>query len=147
MNDTLITLQGWLGSDVTVRQAGEVSVASFRVACTPRRYQRKTDEWVDGDTQWYTVSAWRTLADNCAQSLRRGDPVVIHGRLTAQTWTNSAGIEVTGFQVDATFIGHDLTRGTSRFTRATRPADGAATTAAPTTDTDANAAAGSVAAA
>lgn len=123
MNDTLITLQGWLGNDVSLRQAGEATVASFRVASTPRRYQRKTDEWIDGDTQWYTVNAWRGLADNCADSLRRGDPVVVHGRLNAQTWTNSAGIEVTGFEIDATFVGHDLTRGTSRFTRTPRRRD------------------------
>ena len=72
MNETMVTLQGWLGSDVTVRQAGEATVASFRVACTPRRYQKKTDEWVDADTQWYSVSAWRGLAENCERSLRRG---------------------------------------------------------------------------
>ena len=43
MNETLVTLQGWLGTDVTLRQAGETLVATFRVACTPRRYQKKTD--------------------------------------------------------------------------------------------------------
>jgi len=117
MNETLVTLQGWLGSDVTIRQAGDARVANFRVGSTPRRYQKKTDEWVDGDTQWYTVNAWRTLAENCSQSLRRGDPVVLHGRLTAQVWTNSAGIEVTSFDIEASFVGHDLNRGTSQFTR------------------------------
>ncbi len=122
MNDTLVTLQGWVGADVKVREAGEARVAHIRVACTPRRYQRKSGEWADGDTQWYTVNAWRGLADNCEQSLRRGDPVVVHGRLNAQTWTNSAGIEVTSFEVDAVFVGHDLNRGTSAFTRSLRPA-------------------------
>jgi single-strand DNA-binding protein len=132
MNETHVTLQGWLGGDVTVREAGGVPVATFRVACTPRRYQRKSDEWVDGDsdTQWYTVTAWRGLAENCAASLRRGDPVAVHGRLNAQVWTNSAGIEVTSFEVDALFVGHDLNRGVGRFTRTSRPAaepqDGAA---------------------
>ena len=121
MNETLITLQGNLGGDVTVRHAGDARVATFRVACTPRRYQRKTDSWVDGDTQWYTVNAWRALADNVEQSLRRGDPVVVHGRLNAQTWTNSAGMEVTSFEVDASFVGHDLNRGTTRFARTPRP--------------------------
>lgn len=117
MNETFVTLQGWLGGEVTVREVGDAVVANFRVACTPRRYQRKTDEWVNGDTQWYTVNAWRSLAEHCGESLRRGDPVVVHGRLNAQTWTNSAGIEVTSFEVDATFVGHDLNRGTSAFTR------------------------------
>lgn len=129
MNESLITLQGWLGGDVTLRQAGDVPVATFRLGCTPRRYQNKTDTWVDGDTQWFTVNAWRGLAETCGQSLRRGDPVVVHGRLNAETWTNKAGIEVTTFEVDATFVGHDLNRGTSVFTRTARPE--AATAAGP----------------
>ena len=119
MNETTVTLQGWLGNDVVVRQAGDAVVATFRVGCTPRRYQRKTDSWVDGDTQWYTVNAWRGLAENCDRSLRRGDPVVVHGRLNAQTWSNSAGVEVTSFEVDAMLVGHDLSRGFSEFTKTT----------------------------
>jgi len=122
MNDTLITLAGWLGNDVSLRQAGDHPVASFRIATTPRRFQRKTNSWVDGDTQWYTVSAWRDLADNCAESLRRGDPVVVHGRLRVQKWTGSSGAEMTSCEIDATFVGHDLSRGTSRFTRTPKPA-------------------------
>jgi single-strand DNA-binding protein len=126
MNETTITLTGWLGGDVNRREANGVPVASFRVASTPRRFNRRTEEWVNGDTQWYSVTAWRQLAENCAASLRRGDPVVIHGRLSAETWTNKAGIEVTSMDVEATFVGHDLSRGVSTFTRNQRPlADGA----------------------
>ncbi len=130
MNETMVTLQGWLGSDVTVRPAGDTTVASFRVACTPRRYQKKTDEWVDADTQWYTVNAWRGLGENCDRSLRRGDPVLVHGRLNAQTWTNKAGIEVTSFEIEAVLVGHDLARGTTQFTRTPGPgpASGPSTT-------------------
>jgi single-strand DNA-binding protein len=131
MNETTVTLQGWLGSDVTVRQAGDVPVAAFRVAATPRRYSRKTGSWEDSPTQWYSVSAWRGLADNCAGSLRRGDPVVVHGRLTVSVWLNAQGIEVTSFEVDATMVGHDLSRGTSQFTRTPKaqPVDETADTA------------------
>jgi len=121
MNETLVTLQGWLGTDVTLRQAGETPVASFRVACTPRRYQKKNDAWVDGATQWFSVNAWRTLAEHCERSLRRGDPVVVHGRLNAQVWSNSAGMEVTSYDVEAVAVGHDLNRGTSTFVRPPRP--------------------------
>lgn len=122
MNDTLITFQGNVGGDVTVRQAGDTQVATFRVACTPRRYVRKDDTWTDEDTQWYSVNAWRALGDHCAQSLRRGDPVFVHGRLRAQKWTNSSGIEVTTYEVEALAVGHDLARGTSAFTRSSRAA-------------------------
>jgi single-strand DNA-binding protein len=117
MNETFVTLSGWLGGDVTVRQAGGVPVAHFRVASTPRRYVRKTQTWEDGDTQWYSVSAWRALAENCEQSLRRGDPVVVHGRLSTRLWTNRSGVDVTTFEIDAAFVGHDLSRGTSSFRR------------------------------
>ena len=117
MNETYVTLSGWLGGDVTLREAGGAPVASFRVATTPRRYVRKTDSFEDGDTQWYSVNAWRTLAENCDRSLRRGDPVVLHGKLSAHVWTNKAGLEVTTFEVEAAFVVHDLNRGTSAFQR------------------------------
>ncbi|MGN6780333.1 MAG: single-stranded DNA-binding protein [Marmoricola sp.] len=121
MNDTLVTLAGYLGSEVVVRDAGGgVPVAGFRVATTPRRFSRKDDAWVDGDTQWYSVSAWRQLAENCALSLRRGDPVVVHGRLSAETWQNKAGIEVSSMAIELIWIGHDLTRGTSSFAKTAR---------------------------
>ncbi len=121
MNDTLITLQGWLGSDVTLRRAGDVPVASFRLACTPRRFNRRTENWSDGITQWYTVTVWRGLAENAADSLHRGDPVVVTGRLQLRTYVNGNDVEVTAFEVDATHLGHDLSRGTSQFTRTPKP--------------------------
>ena len=128
MNDTTITLQGWLGSDVNLRKAGEVPVASFRLACTPRRFNRRTENWSDGITQWYTVNVWRGLAENAAASLRRGDPVVVTGRMQLHTYINSSDVEVTVFEVEASHLGHDLSRGTSAFTRtpkAEEPAEAA----------------------
>jgi single-strand DNA-binding protein len=122
MYETTVTLQGWLGGDVTTRVAGDALAASFRVASTPRRFQRRTETWVDGATQWYAVTAWRALAQNCQRSLRRGDPVVVHGRLTVNTWTNKEGIEVSSLEVEAIHVGHDLSRGTSVFTRTPKPA-------------------------
>ncbi|WP_432477025.1 single-stranded DNA-binding protein [Nocardioides sp. GXQ0305] len=117
MNESMVTFQGWLGGDVRIQQAGGVVVARFRVASTPRRFNRSTGEWHDGPTQWYSVSAWRALGDHCAASLRRGDPVVVHGRLTQSSWVNQERVEMTSLEVDASFVGHDLNRGTSAFTR------------------------------
>jgi single-strand DNA-binding protein len=120
MNETLVTLQGRLGSNVTTRVAGDALVASFRLASNPRHYHRKTDEWVDGETQWYTVKAWRSLGENCDRSLRRGDPVVVHGRLTASPWQSAEGVPMVSFEIQASFVGHDLHRGTTMFTRTPR---------------------------
>jgi single-strand DNA-binding protein len=117
MYETTVTLQGWLGGDVTTRMAGEALVASFRVASTPRRFQRSTETWVDGTTQWYSVTAWRALGENCQRSLRRGDPVVVHGRLTVSTWVGRDGVEQSTLEIEATHVGHDLSRGSAVFTR------------------------------
>jgi single-strand DNA-binding protein len=57
MNESYVTLQGWVGNDVDVRDVGETSCASFRVGSTPR--WRKGDSWVDGQTSWFTVNCWR----------------------------------------------------------------------------------------
>ena len=131
MNESMVTFQGWLGGDVRLQQAGGALVARFRVASTPRRLNRSTGEWHDGPTQWYSVSAWRALGEHCAASLRRGDPVVVHGRLTQSTWVNQEGVEMSSLEVDASFVGHDLNRGTTGFSRAAGRATASADTPAP----------------
>ena len=84
MNDTWVTLQGWVGGEVSRRDAGGVAVATFRLGTTPRYV--KDGAWVDAPTSWHTVSAWRALADNVAASVHKGDPVVVHGRLRVEAW-------------------------------------------------------------
>lgn len=137
MNETYVTFTGWLGTDVTVREAGGQHVASFRVGSTPRRF--KDGEWHNGATVWYQVKAWRRLATHAAQSLRRGDPVVVHGRLTADVWTREDGVSVTQYVVVATSLGHDLNHGTSLYTKPVDEPD----RPAPTVEPPAMAAAGS----
>ena len=119
MNDTIITFHGWAGGDVRHRVARDVSVATVRVAATPRL--KKDGEWVDGETTWYTVTAWRTLADHLRDSVRKGDPVIVHGRLRTETWQPEDGATSTTLHVEASLVGHDLTRGISHFIKAQRP--------------------------
>lgn len=116
MNEIDLTLRGWLGTDVRHRLAGDTPVAEFRLGVTPRRFDRQRSEWVDDPTQWFTVKAWRQLADNCRDSLRRADPVVVHGRLAQTSWVQD-GVERTGLEVTAVSVGHDLSLGTSEFRR------------------------------
>jgi single-strand DNA-binding protein len=113
MNDTMITFHGWTGSDVRHRTAKGVNVATVRVAATPRI--KKDGEWVDGETTWYSVTAWRTLADHLRDSLRKGDPVIVHGRLRTETWAPEGQPATTSLHVDALLVGHDLTRGITHF--------------------------------
>lgn len=130
-NETTVTLQGRVGGDVQLRSAGGTPVTTFRVACTPRRKDRETGDWADGPTQWYSVSAWRWLAEHCAESLRRGDAVIVHGRIDMRTYVNKAGVETLDVRVEAVTVGHDLSHGTSTFHRP-QPVEGRAPAPAPT---------------
>ncbi|MGA5822404.1 single-stranded DNA-binding protein [Kitasatospora sp. NPDC094028] len=110
-----MTLLGNVASEVSYGETGSgVPMASFRLGCTDRRYDRERECWVDGETQWLTVTAWRALAVNLIGSLSKGDPVLVTGRLKVREWTQGE-IRRSRAEVDARSVGHDLTRGTSAF--------------------------------
>ncbi|GAA2256829.1 single-stranded DNA-binding protein 1 [Streptomyces ruber] len=96
--------------------------ARFRLAVTARYWDREKSEWTDGHTNFFTVWSRRTLAANVTSSLSVGDPVVVQGRLRVRTERTEEGESRTWADIDATAVGHDLTRGTSAFRRTTRDA-------------------------
>ena len=119
MNEPYVTFQGWVGGDVVYRETREGNVANFRVGSTPRVRKRNGD-WVDGLTSWFSVSCWRGLAENVRDSVKKGDPVIVHGRLRTDVWKREDGELSTTYVVEAQFVGHDLSRGTSVFLRAAK---------------------------
>ncbi|RKE21587.1 single-stranded DNA-binding protein [Streptomyces sp. TLI_171] len=121
MGEALVTMAGNAASNVTYREtAGGVAVANFRLAATERRYDRERGEWVDGETTWATVVAWRGLAANVLGSVNKGDPVVVSGRLRVREW-GEEGHRRLEVEIDARSVGHDLSRGTAVFRRAVEP--------------------------
>ena len=117
-NETIVTVHGWIAGVPMAREVGGVPVLNFRVGCTPSHFNRTTGAWVDSETQWYGVSAWRRLAAHGSESLRQGDAVIVHGRLNHRTYVNKAGVEVVATEIEAFSIGHDLNRGTASFVKA-----------------------------
>lgn len=117
MNESYITVHGYVVATPVVRKVGEHDVANFRIGVTPRKLERSSGEWSDAETQWYAVSAWRTLGINVARSLRKGDPVIVQGRLSARTWVNAQHAEVVAHDIEATAVGHDLRRGVTTFVK------------------------------
>lgn len=93
-----------------------LTISSFRLASAQRRFDRTQEKWIDVDTNWYTITAFRQLGVNCAGSIKKGDRVVVSGRLRIREWENG---ERTGTTVDieADSLGHDLSWGTSVFSR------------------------------
>jgi single-strand DNA-binding protein len=117
VGETYLTLQGRVGSDIKFKEvSGRVALASFRLGTTPRQYDRTKQAWVDRATTWFTVECWRTLAENVNESLRRGHPVVVTGRLKTTEWLEE-GQTKSRTVLDAFSVGHDLTRGTTTFTK------------------------------
>jgi single-strand DNA-binding protein len=114
MNET-ITITGNVATDPDhKRTQGGVPITTFRVASGQRRYDRQTGGWVDAATNWYTVSTFRSLADHAFESLKKGDRVLVTGRLKVREW-EAGERRGTTVEIDAEAIGHDLLWGVSRF--------------------------------
>ncbi|MGW4029100.1 single-stranded DNA-binding protein [Streptomyces sp. NPDC004838] len=123
MQDTMVTLVGNAATIVEYRESATGGMSRFRMAVTPRRWDRQTETWTDGHTSFYTVFAWRALAANLAGSVSVGDPLVVHGRLKVRESDRDGygdmrdGPRKTFVDIEAVAVGHDLTRGTSAFRR------------------------------
>jgi single-strand DNA-binding protein len=91
-------------------------ITSFRLASSTRRYDTATNRWIDGETNWYTVTAFHSLAINSAGSINKGDRIMVSGLLRIRDWDNGerAGTSV---EIEADALGHDLSWGSSNFTR------------------------------
>ena len=97
-----------------------LTVVSFRLASSFRRFDVENQAWVSSDTNWYTVSGFRKLAENSANSLSKGDRVLVSGKLKIRDWDNGER-SGTSVEIEADAIGHDLTFGTTSFERTGQP--------------------------
>jgi single-strand DNA-binding protein len=112
-------------------------ITSFRLASAQRRFDRAQQRWIDAETNWFTVTAFRQLAINSSQSISKGDRVVISGRLRVRDWDNGER-SGTSVEIEADGLGHDLGWGTSEFVRTVlvRDTDESSDAPAPTTNPD-----------
>lgn len=110
-----VHITGYAGTEVESRGNGTVS--AFRLACTPRI--KTKNGWSDGNTTWLEVACFRTLAQHVAQSVRKGDPVLVVGKLRTNVWEKD-GQTHERLVLEADMVGHDLSRGTSIFQRPPR---------------------------
>lgn len=112
-----ISVVGTVATDPKLlNSAGKTPFCSFRVASNERRYDREKNQWVDGETTWLSVNAFRSLAEHARQSFSIGDRVIINGKLRVKRWESQdrKGVSV---ELDADGLGHDLRWGVSKFTK------------------------------
>ncbi|HEX5568715.1 MAG TPA: single-stranded DNA-binding protein [Streptomyces sp.] len=120
VNETMVTVVGNAASAVeTKRTAAGHPVARLRLATTVRHYDERRGGWADAYTSFYTVWAFRTLAENVAASVTVGEPLIVQGRLKVRQGERE-GRRWTTADIEATAVGHDLARGTSAFVRVSR---------------------------
>lgn len=118
--ETVITVVGNLVDDPELRfTPSGAAVAKFRVASTPRIFDRQTNEWKDGEGLFLTCSVWRQAAENVAESLQRGMRVVVQGRLKQRSYEDREGVKRTVYELDVEEVGPSLKSATAKVTKTT----------------------------
>ena len=131
-NDVNVTVTGYVGNDPGLKTTAAGLVwTQFRVGTTRRWRDTETAEWVDGPTLWFTVKLWGEKARNAVDSIRKGTPVVVTGRLSEEPYVftrpDDAGEPVSEVRQNLTIenatAAVDLTRGTAKYHRIDRGED------------------------
>lgn len=123
--ETIITVVGNLVDDPELRfTPSGAAVANFRIASTPRTFDKQSNEWKDGDALFLSCSVWRQAAENVAESLQRGMRVVVQGRLKSRQYETREGEKRTVFEIEVEEVGPSLKYATAKVTRANRSSGG-----------------------
>ena len=123
--ETIITVVGNLVDDPELRfTPSGAAVANFRIASTPRTFDKQSNEWKDGDALFLSCSVWRQAAENVAESLQRGMRVVVQGRLKSRQYETREGEKRTVFEIEVEEVGPSLKYATAKVTRANRSGGG-----------------------
>lgn len=117
MNDT-ITLRGWVGTEPTVGLTRHnTPYCRFRMSVNDRRFDRERQSWVDNHTSWYNIQCYGPMAENVADSVRKGHRLIVMGRLQIRNFERADGTPGTEADIIAASVGHDLALGMGRWNR------------------------------
>ncbi|WP_026116320.1 single-stranded DNA-binding protein [Nocardiopsis valliformis] len=123
--ETQITLVGNLVDDPELRfTPSGAAVANFRVASTPRTFDKQSGEWKDGESMFLSCTVWRQYAENVAESLQRGMRVIVQGRLKQRSFETREGEKRTVFEIDVEEVGPALRSATAKVTKTQRQGGG-----------------------
>lgn len=110
-NETNLTVVGYLTSDPELKNTSSgLAVVNITIASTPSKFDKNTNSWVDGQTLFMRATAWRTMAEQIAASMKKGDKVIALGKLIAESYKDKEGNDRTTTRLDLESIGLDLSR-------------------------------------
>ena len=124
MYATDITIVGNVVDTPRRNRLSNGSVTNFRMASTARRFDPATGDFVDSTTFWIDVACWGELGGNVSQSVSKGDPVIVRGAISTDTWETETGRR-SAPKVKAVAVGLNLARGHADFHKAVRAAPAA----------------------
>jgi single-strand DNA-binding protein len=124
-NDTQLTITGNLVDDPELRftPSGQ-PVAKFRIASTPRYFDKQANAWKDGESLFLTVNVWRQAAENVAESMTRGTRAIVTGRLRQRSYETKEGEKRGVYELEADEVGVSLRSATAKVTKAIRDSAG-----------------------
>lgn len=123
--ETNITVIGNLTDDPELKfTPSGAAVANFTVASTPRTFDRQTNEWKDGDALFLRCAAWRQMAENVAESLQKGQRVIVTGALKIRNFERQDGSKGTSVEINVEEVGPSLKWATAKVTKAARSGGG-----------------------
>ena len=123
--ETVITVVGNLVDDPELRfTPSGAAVANFRIASTPRTFDKQANEWKDGDALFLSCSVWRQAAENVAESLQKGMRVVVQGRLKQRSYETREGEKRTVVELEVEEVGPSLKYATAKVARVQRSGGG-----------------------
>ena len=110
-----VTLVGFVATEPRLNTFDDGDVAYLRIGSTSSWIDRATGEWRNGETSFYSVRCKRSLARNANSSLRKGQPIVVAGKIRTRSYQDRNGVQRLDVEVEADTIGYDLSRGTAEF--------------------------------
>ena len=122
MQDISTTLKGRIGSVPTMKHIkGDTCVTTFRLAIPRWRFtvdaRTGNASYVEDGAYWYTIETWDKLADNVVRCCCKGDPVIVVARPVPNAWVDANGQIRSSIVFRASAVGHDMAKGTSRYTK------------------------------
>ncbi len=123
--ETIITVIGNLTDDPELRfTPSGAAVAKFRVASTPRFFDKSSSEWKDGEPLFLSCTVWRQAAEHVAESLQRGTRVIVSGRLRQRSYETREGEKRTVIELEVDEIGPSLRYATAKVQKMSRSGGG-----------------------